>query len=451
MNAIATQLHQMRVADQVLNGSSISLTNHKKFHSALSPIVAKNLVKGEKQIAFDLELIEGKPTLKLNNRKVVIEKGEAFKQINRIFQYYYNTGQLTPPEPSVQDKKLKDEATKKVVADLEKGANPDLHKQGVKGLQLVDGVLDQARNFLYAIPSVGPDHPIVNNLGYYAGALWSLFAGIEIYEGVQDLKTAKAIEDSEGKRRSITRLVTASLSASGSVAYLTGRVLDNLSFIEAAGAAFNVATGFFGVGTLLSLGSSILGVTRCYRFNERINEYLHDSLLTEEQKLTGALKFLQEQVAVSEVEKRALVLEVDQAFSHLSADERQAILQKKIANLTEVKMTYVKRRTSNRSLYWIQTQIDPILAKIKNSKTKEAGLNEAKILLGKVQKENRIKMGLYLLGTLAAILSLCATLLTLLLTAGIAPLILFAVAGTIYLGLTAYGMASHLFKKEPVK
>jgi hypothetical protein len=288
----------------------------------------------------------------------------------------------------------------------------------------------------------------VNHLGYYAGIFWGFFSLRELDSGYRDLARSKQIKDAEGQRRAEARVLSGAICSTASLAYIAGRVCDTVASTGFASVAFNVASGFFGVGSLLAMSSAALGALRCYRFNDRLNEYLNHPNLTGVERLQGALQFLKEAVYVTTEERAELVEQIEKNHPHLSPNEKSQLLEQKIADLTEIKVKYLKRRTSNKSLLLILNQADAILAKLADPKTRAEGIKEATIMLHTIQNENKAKMALFILGFIAALISFVAMLVSTFLSAGSLPFFLYGVAGTIYLGMTVYNNAGIVLKKD---
>lgn len=164
--------------------------------------------------------------------------------------------------------------------------------------------------------------------------------------------------------------------------------------------------------------------------------------------MRGAVQFLKDSIIVTPEERLALIHEIDQKCPQRTLEQKEKLLQQKIADLTEVKVKYMKRRTSNRSLQLILSQADRILAKLADPATRVEGIQEAAILVNAIQKENKIKMNLYILGFFAALITLVGMAIMFFGTAGVLPFVFYSTAGTIYLCLTIYTIAGTLLKGE---
>ena len=111
-------------------------------------------------------------------------------------------------------------------------------------------------------------------------------------------------------------------------------------------------------------------------------------------------------------------------------------------------MKYMKRRTSNKSLFLILTKADTLLAMLGCKETCAEGIKEASILIHTIQQESKIKLSLYTLGFIAATLSFIGMIIMSVMSAGLLPFVLYGIAGTIYLAVTIYTVAGSLMKKD---
>jgi hypothetical protein len=237
--------------------------------------------------------------------------------------------------------------------------------------------------------------------------------------------------------------------SAASIVYLTGRVCDSLELATVATGALEAAGGLFAIGTALSSALSYLGWTRCHTFNERLNEYLENRQLSEVQRLQGALRFLKGKISATPEEIDEIKANIEKEHPGLGVSEKEELLKQALTHLAERKVKYLKRRTSNKSLVLIQNQLDSILAKLADEKKRPEGIKEAALLIHKIQNENRIKMGLFVLRLIASLISLAAFLMITFATLGIAPFILYGVAGAIFLGMRIYTSAGLFMKKGP--
>lgn len=450
MCVLSVQLNRLNVGLSQLDSQQISSEHKKMAEQNLSKIFSEHVPAVQDQkIPFRLSFKEGDAVLSLNDREVLLKNSSELKRIRRILRFHQHTGQFPRVQMSPADVALVDRLSKKTISAVNLASIPGSNGQLLAGMRIAEDSLAVIRNFMYAIPGIGVGSPLVNHLGYYAGIFWTFFAFRELDGGIAEYKRSDLIGDPEGLRRSKMRLLSGTICSTASVTYLVGRICDSAAATAASTVALHTAISLFGVGSFLAMGVSLLGALRCNRFNKRLNEYLDHPKLTPVERLQGALRFLKEEISVTEEEKVDLIRKVEQEHPDWSPEQKEKLVQQKLADLTEVKVKYMKRRTSNHSLYLIATQADALLAKLASPETRAEGIKEATILLHTVEKENKTKMALYVLGFLAALISFTAMLVLTFMSAGAFPFILYGIAGTIYLATTLYTTGGKLVTNRP--
>jgi hypothetical protein len=450
MCALSVQLNGLNVGTSFLGSQQISPEHKTRAELNLSRIFSEHssLLLDQKN-PFSLSFGEEGKILKFAGQDIGLKKSSELKRIQRIVRFHQHTGQLPRTKLSASDLALIERLAHKTIGQVNLACIPGANGKLLAGMRIADNTLTMTRNFLYATPGVGPRNPLVNNLGYYAGMFWSFFAFRELDGGWAEYKQSDLIGDPEGLRRAKIRLLSGAICTTASLTYLAGRVCDSLANTAASSAIFHTANAVFGLGSFLAMGSSLLGVLRCNRFNKRLNEYLEHPNLSQVERLKGALLFLKDELSATPEERLDLIQEIDQNHPDWSPEQKEKYLQQKLADLTEVKVKYMKRRTSNRSLYLIATQADELLAKLSDPKTRNEGIKDATILIHTIQQENKTKVALYSLGFLAALLSFIAMLVGTILSLGALPFILYGIAGTIYLSMTLYTTGGSLINTQP--
>jgi len=449
MTELSVQLNKLNVGSHHLDSGRLSPAHQKRGELYLSKILSDHsIATAGKEIPFHVRLVPGRPLLRIDDREIPLEKSPELQGIERIARFYQHTGHLPRASLKPQERASGVDMAKKVIQGINEASIPGTNGQILAGMRIAEDTLSLTRNILFAIPDIGSSDPVVNHLGYYAGVFWAFFAFRELDEGWSEFKRSQAIGDAEGKRRSQARLVSGSICSTASLVYLAGRVSDTFAVQTAATAAFGTASALFGIGSLLGMGASLLGALRCSRFNDRLNEYLENPRLSERERFQGALQFLKDAISVTPEEKAELTDQLEKSHPHWSPEQKEKWLREKLADLTEVKVKYMKRRTSSKSLYLILTQADELLAKLSDPKRASEGIKEATILFSTIQQENKTKLALYLLGFIAALVSFSAMLVATFFTAGALPFVLYGIAGTIYLATTLYSVAGMALKKE---
>lgn len=450
MTGISIQLHRLAIGRNQVDGRQMAPVHKQRVEKCLSQSFSKQpnidfTCHQNQTTPFRLNL--KKKVVDLNGAEIALEQAN-FKAIRRVAGYYQHVGLLPRPTISPKEAVLRERTTQAAVSAMYTASIPGTNGKILAGVQIGESTLSLTRNILYAIPVIGRDHPLVNHLGYYVGVLWSYFAVQEVMGAIKDLKRAKTIGDKEGKARAHARLTSGGIVSTASNLYLAGRVCDTLGSTKAAIMTLGLANIFFGIGTLLSVGMSYLGWTRCHNFNERLNEYLENPNLSEVTKLQGALLFLKDAISVTPDEIANLKAKIQKEHPLFSQNETESRLKEDLTKLTEIKVKYLKRRTSTRSLQMILNQIDPLLIKLDNANTKAVGIKEAALLIHKIQNENRTKMSLFILSLIAAIISVAGLFAMIFMTAGALPFVLYGIAGAIFLSIEIYNTVGLFRRKE---
>ncbi len=449
MAASSIQFNRISIGARHLDAQEIYPIHKRKVEGYLSTIYQQNAEDPtKKNIPFEIQFNTGRPTLHVEGRDIVLNKTRELKRVGRVVRYYQHTGILPREEPKAKDVREGEAETKKSVQALNQASLPGANGSLLAGMRVADDTLSLTRNILFAIPDIGPNDPVVNHLGYYAGIFWTFFSLRELDEGVAEYKRSVTVGDKEGKRRAEARVLSGGVVSTGSIAYVAGKFCDSYASIATANTILGFSNILFGVGSLVAIGASLLGAVRCERFNMRLNEYLENPGLSDVQKLQGALKFLKDSISVTHEERAELAQEIEQKHPDWTIEKKEQLLQQKLADLTEVKVKYMKRRTSNKSLFLILTKVDTLLAMLGCKETCAEGIKEASILIHTIQQESKIKLSLYTLGFIAATLSFIGMIIMSVMSAGLLPFVLYGIAGTIYLAVTIYTIAGSLMKKE---
>lgn len=388
--------------------------------------------------------LNGKPILVVGGREIDVKPSPEVKKVERIFRYYQNVGLLPrQPEEGVSHREQISSRSVRAVSDA---AVPGTTANLWAGTRFGDDSLSLYRRII-AI-KYGPSSPFSKQLGYYAGSIWSAIFFKELIDGVSEHERAKEIGDLEGKRRAEAKLLSGGTLFAGSLSYLAGKIFDEKLSMALGAHVLSASSLLFCVGSLIGIVTSALGVVRCEKFNNRLSEYLQNPNLTEVERVRGAWTFLKDSLVVSAEEKGEIEKSVREQYRSLSKQDQDTLIQKQIENLTETKVKYMKRRTSTKSLQLILENADDILAKL-NSKSVRAqreGVVKATQLIDVIQKENRTKMLLYAIGTIASIISFVGLLFMTLTPAAIFPFVLCGIASSIYLALSIYYWAPSAFK-----
>lgn len=283
--------------------------------------------------------------------------------------------------------------------------------------------------------------------GAVAKSMRGLVGLIDLASGIAELQESRAemaeadkLNDIEGYQKAEANEVKSQLEIAAGSIFITQSVW---SF--AAPGMSGIAVAFclplfmllMSVESVIGIALPILGIQRCRSFLRQLDEYLENPDLNEEQKIAGALRYLQEIVSITPEEESALTQLIPDASKRDEA----------IKAIIENKMRHAKRRTSLKSLSLIANTADELLRQISDSDptTKAGGIEQAKQLIGQVRKASYCKIALYTLAALAIGIVFSAMIAGVILTGGSLPLILALGAGALCLALSLYSWISRDF------
>lgn len=449
MAELSIQLNRVGVGSSYLDAADLYTPHKQNAEESLAKIFESHIPDHpKKEFSLDIRMRPGKASLHMEDREIPLCKSKEIKRIDQIVRYYQHTGHLSREEIDPQVEAALTSETKKSVKAINQATVPGANGNLLAGMRLADDTLSLTRNILFSLPPIGKNDPIASHLGYYGGIFWTFFAIRELEEGLVELERSKMIGDIEGKRRGKSRVLSGSIITAASLTYLGGKICNNFVSASAATTLLGAANVLYGAGSLLSVGVTLLGAVRCDRFNKRLNEYLDNTKLTESERMRGAIQFLKDSISVTPEEKEELATLIAEEHPDWPQEKRDQLFFQKLADLTETKVKYVKRRTSNKSLREILRNADQILGKLRDPDRVSEGIRDASLLIHTVQKENKIKMSLYLLGFIASLISVVAMAILIASPGAILPFILYAIAVTIYLSITVYSIAGILIKRD---
>jgi hypothetical protein len=449
MSGLSLELNRSGVAISHLDPTQISPSHKKTIEKSITQIFhdifeGSHTQKFPLRVRFDLD----RAAFQSGSQEIPLKKSPALKQLKRILEYYQHSAHLPKLALHPTEELARSRESQKSVEAINQASLPGSNGNMLAGMRLADDTLSVTRNLMYAFPIFGPDNTLADHLGYYAGIFWTFFAFREFDDGLQEYERSKEIGDLEGRRRAKSRLLSGSLVGLGSLSYLAAKVTDTFSLTNVSPYLLNASNVLFGVGSLLAAGTSYLGALRCLRFNQRLTSYLDHPSFTKEEKMRGAVEFLKASISVTAEEKEAAAMRIEKEYPEWSRELKEQLLSQRLADLTEVKVKYMKRRTSNRSLKMILEKSDEILRKLSDPSLKQEGIQEALDLIYTVQKDSRIKMALYILGVIAALLSFVAMVIAAIMTSGSLPFILYGISGGIYLAITVYSIGLMVLKRD---
>lgn len=368
------------------------------------------------------------------------------KRVKKIIQYAKHTG-IAASEP-----RLSARSSRKTVHELSKRSGPTSFKHVCTAADFANDAISLGRN-TYTSVNRGSPSLISKQLGIATAGLGLLLAAKDWRDGEVEKKQAEKIKDGEGVRRAKAKILGMKTAVVGSALFL----LDKSLRLNSGGAAqlgasvcSHLSAFTFGVGSVIGIGMGGLGIRRCANFQESLDEYLENPELSQEAKIQGAIRFLRDAAVVTFEERNELVEQIEQECPDASSEEKETLLQEKLTHLSEVKVKWIKRRTSMRAVRNILHHADSILAKFDSplpQVRKEGGV-EANLLLDRVRGESRKKQLLYGISVIASLIGLAGLITGTIFTLGALPFILYAISGGIYVLLFLAGRISSIARRD---
>lgn len=449
MSGLSVELNRSGIAISHLDSSQIYPPHKKSAEESITKIFHDTFGEtAKKQFPFRVRFDCDGASLQAGSQKISLKKSSELKSVKRTLEYYQHTGKVPKLALHKSEEFARNVESQKSVKAVGDASLPGSNGNILAGMRLADDTLALTRNIMYAFPTFGPSNSLADHLGYYAGIFWTFFAFREFDDGVTEYERSVQIGDQEGVRRATSRLLSGSLVGAGSLSYLAAKINDSFAFANVSSLLLGVSNLFFGAGSLLAAGISFLGALRCTRFNQRLDQYLDHPTFTQKEKMKGAVEFLKACISVTAEEKEEVAAQIQKEHPDWSRELKEQLLSQRLADLTEVKVKYMKRRASNRGLRLILEKSDEILRKFSDPKLEQEAIQEAIDLVKAVQKDSKIKMSLYILGLIAALLSFVAMTISLVMSGGILPFVLYSISGALYLAMTLYSIGVMVLKRD---
>jgi hypothetical protein len=368
------------------------------------------------------------------------------KRVKKIIQYARQTG-IVAREP-----RLTVAPSRESVKELSKRSGPVPLRYLCTAADFALDAISLGRNTYTSIK--GGETPMISRqLGLTTAGLGVLLAAKDWRDGVNEKGQADKIGDGEGSRRAEAKILSMKTAVAGSVLYLADKTFQiGTSGVAHVGAAVceHLSAFTFGIGSVIGIGMGILGIQRCANFQESLAEYLENRNLSEEARIEGAVRFLRDAAVVTFEERNELVEQIERDRPTATKAEKESLLQEKLESLSEVKVKWVKRRTSMRAVRNILHHADSILAKLESplSDVRKQGAVEANLMFERVRGDSRKKQLLYAIGLFASLIGLAGLIIGTFFTFGALPFILYGISAGIYVLLFVAGQVSSLARRD---
>ncbi len=128
----------------------------------------------------------------------------------------------TDPLSSFGTRLMLEETAQKTLNRIQPQSKTELAARTVTTLSLADLSITFVRNALRLIPSIGPNHSVVRDLGIASASIGIVIgSSVTVGNGIANLYKAQAIGDVEGTRRAASRIVSGSVSTTTSTLSLS--------------------------------------------------------------------------------------------------------------------------------------------------------------------------------------------------------------------------------------
>ncbi len=321
---------------------------------------------------------------------------------------------------------------------------PDTFREAAKKFILgpCDKGLGLCKDALAAVSFRASAGVIGNSLGGAIGAIDLVSGMVEIEEAKEEMAEAERIADKEGYARAEAELVQSQLGVAAGGVFIAQSLWSfaapGMSGVATA-ACLPLFALFMTIGSVIGTSLSIFGIQRCNTFLNQLNEYLENPHLSEEQRIAGALRFLQEMISLSPEEEARLELEIP------DLTKREEVGREILEN----KVCHAKRRTSLKCLIAIANTSEELLRQIADPAEMEGGIKQAFDLIKETKKASYCKIALNALAITAILVTFAALVAGIILSGGALPLILALGAGAVCLTLALYSWVSREFFPLP--
>jgi|GEM_PF-3597744 len=339
-----------------------------------------------------------------------------------------------------------DEAAHKLFDEPPKSES-QLARNVVTGSGLVLNLSSLSRDVmsLYDTPKVNHASVLLRDTVFtpllLLSSLYSAYSSIGGVQAKKEMKDKEGVEDAKIGRVSSGTLLGGTLLFTGST------ITDRLGAFSIAETLGSVSGYFFGVTGLIGLSMGVRNIVRCNRFSDRIDAFMKNETLTEEQKVVGTLNMLRDQVILSDSETKKLIEEVS-SMPELTKEEKQELLEKRARDLMLTKISRLNRRAGSESLKKILHEVDDLLMSLDAPQLKTEALERAKSLIKDVQKENTKRKIFYAIILLASILSITAFIIGTISTGFMLPFVLGLIGSLIKLTLVIYSISYQWLSKD---
>ncbi|NGX52659.1 MAG: hypothetical protein KR126chlam5_00962 [Candidatus Anoxychlamydiales bacterium] len=196
-------------------------------------------------------------------------------------------------------------------------------------------------------------------LGYLVGSFGVL-------NGIENIKDARKIDDREGKYDGIHKIIRNTFAIVGGSIDWIGKAIKTVGHVVIKLALSIIATSVFLFVTLYALVRFVYFDIKAIHFKKKLNEYLKNDKLTDEEKKIGALNFLKDKLMLSKEKSFKILKKIRKENPGFSDDKIEKLFHGKIKKLVETKVKRFERRVGSNVASLIQRNVKQILKDPKN-------------------------------------------------------------------------------------
>lgn len=358
---------------------------------------------------------------------------------------------LSPRQPNafsscnITKVSLVDSIARKAVQQSQERFNVHLSENTITALSITDGSASLIRNILRSLPFVDAKNSIVNGLGHLSSAIGLVLGSIVTVEsGCVDLRHYSHIQDGEGQRRASIQIVAGMLATNGSALRLTKAIAS-----VGIGVSY-AADALCGIGAIVSMGLSGLEMYRCAMFCSRMDGYLNTQDMSERERVIKALEFLKQKISLTEQERQMIIDKVESSSSKLSASTKKSLIDRKLIDLAEVKINYIKRRTNKYIAERLVSELDKHLSALRDPCAQSGQILAARQFVEEIKRASKKRMLILAIVGITSAIAFTAFLAGTVFSLGTLPFILYAISASISLIMILYPMLSFNLRKETI-
>ncbi|NGX49212.1 MAG: hypothetical protein K940chlam5_00808 [Candidatus Anoxychlamydiales bacterium] len=196
-------------------------------------------------------------------------------------------------------------------------------------------------------------------LGYLVGSFG-------LINGIENIKDARKIDDREGKYDGIHKVIRNTFAIVGGSIDWIGKTIKAVGHVVIKLALSIIATSVFLFVTLYALARFVYFDIKAIHFKKKLNEYLKNDKLTDEEKKIGALNFLKNKLIVSKRRSFKILKKTRKQNPNLPDEKIEKLVHDEIKKIVKTKVKRFERRVGSNIAGLIQRNAKQILKDPKN-------------------------------------------------------------------------------------